>query len=128
MVVVDICTINAGGNLLDASALAGMAALIDARFPKYENEELDYKTRTDKRIELSKKPIAVTVYRVGPHFFVDPIVEEEKEIDARLTVTLTEDGTICALQKGGDQPLTTEDIGRMLEIATEKSKFLREKL
>ncbi len=125
MIVVDICTLNDNGNLLDASAIAALAALQDARYPKYENEEVDYKTKTDKKIELAKSPVPVTVLKIGDNFLVDPDLEEEKNMDARLTVTATEDSTICALQKGGDSPITVDDINRMTDIALEKSKFLR---
>jgi len=125
MIVVDICTINDAGNLLDASALATIAALQNARFPKYENEELDYKTKTDKKIELEKTPVAVTVYKIGNSFLVDPDRNEEQNLDARLTVTTTDENIICSLQKGGNKALTVEDIGKMLDIAIDKGQQLR---
>jgi exosome complex component RRP42 len=125
MIIVDICTLNDDGNMLDASALAAIAALQDARYPKYENDELDYKTKTDKRITLSKTPITVTVFKIGQVFIIDPALEEQKQYDARLTVASTEDGTICALQKGGEGSLTTDDLKRMVELALEKAKYLR---
>lgn len=31
-------------------------------------------------------------------------------LDARLSIGITESGSICAMQKGGDHPLTKEDI------------------
>ena len=52
MLIIDICTINDSGNLLDASALAAVAALKDMRFPKYEDDKLDYKEKTDKKLDL----------------------------------------------------------------------------
>ncbi len=125
MIIVDICTLNDAGNLLDASALAAIAALRDARFPKYENEELDYKTKTDRKIELSKTPISVTVLKIGNSLLVDPLHEEEKNLDARLTITTTDKGVLCALQKGGDSPISVDDVGRMVDLALEKSKVLR---
>ena len=39
-----------------------------------------------------------------------------------------EDGTLCAMQKGGDFPLTIEDIDKMLDIGIEKAKELRKHL
>jgi len=125
MIIVDICTINDAGNLLDASALAAIAALRDARFPKYENEELDYKVKTDKKIELTKTPIAVTVLKIGENILVDPVHEEETSLDARLTVTTTEKGIICALQKGGDQVISIDEVGKMVDLALEKAGVLR---
>jgi exosome complex component RRP42 len=125
MVVIDVCILNDDGNMLDASSLAAMAALQDARFPKYENDELDYKTKTDRRLTLTKVPIAVTVYKIGQVFLIDPMLEENKQFDSRLTVTSVEDGTICALQKGGEGALSADDLKKMVELAIEKARYLR---
>ena len=125
LLIIDICPINDAGNLFDASSLAALAALKDAKYPAFDGEKVDYKSKTDKRLELEKTPIAVTVIKIGEKFIVDPDIEEEKAIDARLTVSTIEDGTLCALQKGGDYPLTIEDIEKMLDIGIEKGKELR---
>ena len=125
MVVIDICPINDAGNLFDASSLAALAALKFTKFPSFDGEKVDYKNKTDKKLQLEKEPIAVTVIKIGSKFIVDPDTEEEKVVDSRLTVSSTEDGTLCALQKGGDFPLTTEEISEMLDIGIEKAKELR---
>ena len=128
MIIIDICPINDAGNLFDASSLAALAALKDAKYPKFDGEKVDYKQKTDKKLPLEKTPIAVTVIKIGDKFIVDPDIEEEKVIDARLTVSSIEDGTLCAMQKGGDFPLTIEDIDKMLDIGIEKGKELRKYL
>jgi exosome complex component RRP42 len=125
MLIIDVCTINEAGNLLDASALAAVAALKNMTFPKYEDEKIDYKEKTDKKLEITDTPITITVIKIGDKFIVDPDSDEEKVIDARLTVATLSDGTLCAMQKGGDYPLTAEDIDKMVEIAIEKGKELR---
>lgn len=125
MVIIDICPINDAGNLFDASSLAALAALKHTVFPSFDGEKIDYKAKTGTKLQLEKMPIAVTVIKIGDKLIVDPDVEEEKVIDARLTVSSIEDGTLCALQKGGDFPLTTEDISRMLDIGVEKARELR---
>lgn len=125
ILLIDICTINDAGNLLDASSLAAMAAIKDMKFPKYEDGKIDYQVKTDKGVEVEGTPIAVTVLKIGDKFIVDPVTEEEKAMDARLTVTTLEDGTLCALQKGGETPLTEEEINTMVDIASEKAKDLR---
>jgi exosome complex component RRP42 len=125
-VLIDVCTINDDGGLLDASALAALAALKVARFPKYKDGVVDYMTRTETRVPLQAEPVAITVFKIGDHFLVDPLPEEEKLMDARLTAAITADGTVCALQKGGSTPLSIEDIDRMVEIAEEKATQLRE--
>lgn len=123
--VIDICTINDGGNLFDASALAALAAIKSMKFPKYEDDKIDYKVKTNKGVNLKELPISVTVIKIGEKFIVDPDSDEEKVIDARLTVASLSDGTLCALQKGGDYPLTSEDIDKMVDIGVEKAKELR---
>ena len=125
-VMVDICPINATGNLFDASFLGVMAALKDVRFPALNEDGIvDYKKRTNKKLPLLKTPASVTVIKIGNYFIVDPIPDEEEALDSRLSVTVTEDDMICALQKGGDMPLKIDDIEKMLDIAIEKTKFLR---
>ncbi|MBI2650546.1 exosome complex protein Rrp42 [Candidatus Woesearchaeota archaeon] len=128
MVIIDICPINDAGNLLDAASLAALAALNGTKYPSFDGEKVDYKQKTDKKLQLEKMPIAVTVIKIGDKFIVDPDTEEEMAIDARLTVSSIEDGTLCALQKGGDFPLTMEDIDKMLDIGIEKGKELRKYL
>ena len=128
LVIIDICPINDAGNLLDASSLAALAALKDTKYPAFDGEKVDYKTKTDKKLALEKMPIAVTVIKIGDKFIVDPDTEEERAVDARLTVSSIEDGTLCAMQKGGDMPLTMEDVDRMLDIGIDKAKELRKYL
>ena len=127
-VMIDICSINDNGNLLDASSLGALAAVKDAKFPKFADEKVDYSEHTKEKIPLSKEPIAVTVFKIGSHLIVDPLPEEEENIDARLTITTIGDGTICSLQKGGEDPLTVEEIDNMVALAQVKAKELRSKL
>ena len=127
---IDICTINDEGNLLDASCLAALAALKNARLPKLnENNIIQYdEPLTDEKLPMSREPVEVTIIKVGDNFFVDPLSEEEKIIEARLTVAITEKGTICAMQKGGAEPLSIEDIDKMVEIAQKLAPTLRKAL
>lgn len=126
---IDLVTINADGNLIDAASLAALAALRDTKLPEYDEKEkkLDYKSRTNKKLPLKKTPIAITVYKIGPHYLIDPTAEEEELIDARLTVT-TSDGKLCAMQKGENSPLTIEDVDKMVSLAIHKAKELAKRL
>lgn len=127
-VIIDICTINNAGNLMDASALAALAALKDTKFPDYDGEKVDYKKKTAKKLPLKEEPVEVAVYKMGKNFFVDPSIEEEESYDARLNVAVTSDGNICAIQKGGNSALTADDIVNMADLAVKKSKELRKAL
>lgn len=127
---IDICTINDEGNLLDASCIAALAALKNARLPKLnENNEIQYdEPITNEKLPLNREPVEVTVIKVGDQFFVDPLSEEEKIIEARLTVAVTEKGTICAMQKGGAEPLSLEDVDKMIDVAQKLAPTLRKAL
>ena len=129
-VIVDIITINDAGNLFDAVGLAVMAALKSARFPVVDEETgaIDYKKKTDKPLPLTKEPLPVTVYKVNGALMVDPTTEEEDAYEARLTVASDSNGIISAMQKGGDVPLTVEEIGKMVDLSLEKATFLRTEL
>lgn len=129
MIAIDVVPLNYDGNLIDMGGLAALAALKNARFPKVEKDgTVNYHERTNQKLELDKVPIPITISKIADLLIVDPTAEEEKAVDARLTVTVLEDEKICALQKGGDQPLTTQDIEKMVELAIQTSKTLRKKL
>jgi len=122
---VDICPLNDDGNLLDIGSMAAVAAILNARFPQYEDEKIDYKKKTAEKIPLSKVPVAITVLRIGNNFIVDPAAQEEQSLDARLTVTTIDDGRLCSLQKGGDGALTIEEIEKMIDLAIKKGDEIR---
>jgi exosome complex component RRP42 len=128
LVSVDITPINHDGNLIDAGALATIAALQDTRFPEYKDGVVNAKKKTNTKLPLKKVPITITVVKIGDNFIVDPTDNEDNVLDARLTVASTEDGKLCALQKGGDTPLTEKDIKEMVELGLKKADELRKKL
>ena len=125
MVIIDIISINNAGNLFDASSLGAIAALKNMKFPEYKDGVIDYKKKTSKGLDLKDIPLSVTLNKIGDKFIVDPDREEEKAMDARLTVATLTDGTLCALQKGGEYPLSPDDISKMIEIGIEKGKELK---
>ena len=128
-VSIDICPINDAGNLFDAGALASLAALKNTKLPKLEGEVVNYDEKTDTPLPITElEPISVTVCKIGNHLIIDPITEEEKVIDARLTVATVKTGELCAMQKGGEIPLTAEEIDKMVEIAIGKCTELRKNL
>ncbi len=127
-VLIDIYPINDAGNLFDAAALAALAAIKDAKFPKLDGEKVNYKEGTNKKLPLENLPISCTVMKIGNNFIVDPTTEEWECIDSRLTVGVLEEGTICSLQKGEDVGLTPEDVEKMVDIAIKKTKELRKAL
>ena len=129
-VSVDVCSLNDDGNLLEACSLAAIAAIKDAKFPEYDAKTgvVNFKKLTKKGLPVNKEPVAVTVFKIGDHLITDPTTEEEACYDARLTVTTLEDGKACSLQKGGDAPLTVDQIDEMVGMAITRGKVLRKAL
>jgi len=125
MANVDLCPLNTDGNLIDLGALAAIAALKTTRMPAIKDGIADYHEKTDERLPVNGTPIPVTIAKIGDILLVDPTADEYSVADARLTVTTEEDGTICALQKGGDSALTIEEISVMVDLAAVKAKELR---
>jgi exosome complex component RRP42 len=122
---IDVASINDSGNLIDAFGLGALLAIKGATFPEYKDGAVDYHKKTDRKLILKRLPIPITIFKIGGSFVVDPTTEEEGAMDARLTVTSTEDGRLCALQKGGDGELSIEDIEKMIELGIAKGSELR---
>ena len=76
-------------------------------------------------VVFTKEPIEVTVLKIGEFYIVDPILEEEELADTSITIAVAEDGTVYAMQKRGDTPLSVDEIDKMVEIAIKKSGELR---
>lgn len=127
-VTIDIISINDAGNLFDAAGLASLAALRSAHFPVVDEKTgaIDYKQKTATSLPLRKEPLPVTIYKINNSMLVDPTREEEETAQARLTVASDARGTISAMQKGGVEPLSVEEISSMIDLAIEKSAFLRQ--
>ena len=127
-VSIDLIPLNVAGNFLDAAGLASIAALKVAKFPKNDGTNIDYSELSDEEVPLEKLPLPITVHKIAGKYVVDLTDVEEAISDCRLTITTIEDGNICSMQKGGSQPITSEDISNMVDIAVKEAKSLRSKL
>jgi exosome complex component RRP42 len=123
-VFVDIHIINHQGNLLDASALASIAALRNTKIPKIENDKI-IRGEFEKELPVVFKPINITVAKVRNNFILDPLLEEEEIAKAKLSISVRDDDKICAIQKQGSGTFKIEEIEKALDLAIEKSKELR---
>ncbi|MFH0870681.1 MAG: exosome complex protein Rrp42 [archaeon] len=127
-VMIDIVPLNYDGNLIDVGGMAALTALYCTKMPELKNDKIVIGSKTDKMLPVTTMPVPVTVFKVGDNFILDPTDDEEKGIDARLTVAVLEDGTLCAMQKGGTESLTAKDINDMVDLAIRKSHDLRQKV
>ncbi|MBS3052654.1 MAG: exosome complex protein Rrp42 [Candidatus Aenigmarchaeota archaeon] len=126
-VYVDVHIINHDGNLIDASSLAAVSALLNARIPKLEDKTV-IRTEFTGKLPVVKKPITVTIGKIMNNFLVDPTKDEEDIFDSRLSVATIEDGKICAMQKGNKTGLKESDVEEMIKLSTKKAKELRKLL
>lgn len=124
MIFLDVQIVNHAGNLIDAAALAGISALLNAKMPEYDGEKLNYDKRKEK-LPMTCKPIAVTVSKINDMLFVDPAVNEENARGAMLVVTTKDNENICALQKSGSGYLTLDEIEKAVEMSIKIGKELR---
>ncbi|MEM5853986.1 MAG: exosome complex protein Rrp42 [Candidatus Aenigmatarchaeota archaeon] len=122
-VYLDIHILNHKGNLLDASALASVAALLSTKIPKVENGKI-IRGEFERPLPVKFKPINVTVHKIRNKILVDPLVEEEEFMEAGLSVCVRDDDKICAIQKQ-DGFLELNEIEEMVRIAVEKSREIR---
>lgn len=128
-VFVDVSILNVDGNLFDATSYAVVSALRTAKMPKYEVEG-DKAKATGKSgpVPISKIPVSITIARIGGKLIVDPGIEEEAVMDARITLTTDDEGNICAGQKGNPGTLTPAQVMEASELALRKGKEIRKQI
>jgi len=92
------------------------------RDPEPSNTDLVIKKskETGDFSQLSKEDISILA------LCVDPNGEEWDCLDARITITTNSDGNICALQKGGSDGFTQEQLEKCGEISMSIGPKIRE--
>jgi len=128
-VFIDIYALDYGGNIIDASALASVSAILTAKYNKavVENSEI---VITDEQVPLpiGNIPIFVTIAKIGDKLIVDPSYEEELVMDARITFVIDENENITGIQKGHPGVFTYGELIEAKNIAIKVSRKLRETL
>jgi exosome complex component RRP42 len=129
VVFVDVYVLNHDGNLIDASAIAAIAALMNTKMPNYEIKDGELKIKQGYTpLPMKSHPITVTMGKINNKLVVDPWLEEESVMDSRISLATNEDGNICAIQKGGSSYFTPQQILEASKIALDKAAELRKKL
>ncbi len=116
---IDSSVIDSDGNLFDACSYASVSAILSCTVPKYEMKD-DVPVLIEgvtSKPPLKTLPVSVTMARIGNYIVVDPSAEEETCMDARITITTNSEGNICALQKGGSDGFTVDQLVLCSEIA-----------
>lgn len=129
-VFIDVYPIDHDGNFIDATGLAATAALLSARMPKVTVTPEGNVVKGEEKVPLplADVPVFVTVAKIGDALILDPVYEEELVMDARITFSITRDGSVCAIQKGGRGSFSPSEVIKALEMAEAVAPELRAKL
>jgi len=116
------------GNLFDACSYAAVAAIITSKIPKLEmkDDKPVLMENQESDAPITTIPISVTMGRIGEFIIVDPNIDEWGCLDARITITTNSDGNIVALQKGGSDGFTLEQLVKCSELSITIGKKIRE--
>lgn len=130
MLFLDLHVLDYDGNLLDAAVLGSVAALMNTKIPtaKIEDDKVVLDEENLVELPLKEKPLMCTFAKLGDELIVDPSLEEENIMGARISIGMREDSSMCAMQKGGEDPLSREQVMKAVNLAIEKTKELREHL
>ncbi|MFQ6025748.1 MAG: exosome complex protein Rrp42 [Nitrosopumilaceae archaeon] len=127
---VDNSIINSDGNLFDACSYASVAALLSCMVPKYEiQDSVPVLIEGEKsKPPINTIPVSVTMARIGDYIIVDPNADEWACMDARITITTNSNGNICALQKGGHDGFTLDQLIKCSKLAISTGSKIRKEL
>ncbi len=121
IVFIDVHVLNDDGNVIDASCLAAIAALMTAIVP---NEQQGIGTNVP--LAMREIPVGVTIAKIGSKLMVDPSLDEEAVCETKLTVVSSSDGSVAGMQKMGSAPFTEAEVLEAIDMAREKAAELRE--
>lgn len=129
-VFADNVVVDYDGNLFDACSYAATAALLSSKTPKWNfvDDAPTLVEGEESPVPITTIPVSVTMGKIGNHIVVDPNGDEWDCMDARVTITTDSDGNICALQKGGDEGFTLDEIVQCGETSVRVGAKIREKL
>jgi exosome complex component RRP42 len=129
-IFVDNSVTDYDGNLFDACSYASVASIMSCKIPKWEIKD-DVPTKVDGQVidpPITTLPVSVTMGKIGDQIIVDPNADEWNCMDARITITTNSAGNICAIQKGGENGFTQEQLIRCGEISIATGAKIRELL
>lgn len=122
IIFIDVHVLDDCGNILDAASLGAIAALLSTKVPAAR-----FGLGEDYILPVRDIPIATTAIEFNDVLMFDPGVDEEVIANTRLTIISTMNGNICGSQKSGTGMLKPEQVYRIIDIACEKAKEIREK-
>ena len=100
IIFIDVHVLDYNGNLVDASALGAIAALMTAHIP---NKQYNL-GEEDEILPIRDIPVAITAIEFEGETIFDPSLYEEKVASVKLTVISNNKGALSGMQKSGKGP------------------------
>ncbi len=101
IVFIDVHILNNDGNIIDASCLAAIAALMTTMVP---NEQQGLGENVPP-LAMKEMPVGITLAKIGSKLMVDPpSLDEEAVCETKLTIVSSSDGSVAGMQKMGPVP------------------------
>ena len=116
------------GNLFDACSYASVASVLSCKIPKFNYTE-GVVTKVDGEFTappITTIPVSITMAKIGDYIIVDPNADEWACMDARITITTNAAGNICAIQKGGHDGFTPEQLVQCAKISITTGAKIRD--
>lgn len=123
IVFVDIHALDDDGNLLDASSIAAISALLNAKVPAKR-----FDIGEDYRLPVQDLPVSVTSLIVGDTFLVDPSRDEMSIGENTLTVSVDKNDNVVAMQKSGGYLLSESLLEEVVDTSIRVGKKIREEI
>jgi len=131
IVYVDCYTLNADGNLIDAGQYAAMAALLDTKIPKLdENNNILNKEYSDKKlnIDFDKIAISFTFWKSKDKLIADATEVEDLAGDTRFSVGVCGNNIVSYHKGGGNGTFKINEINKIMDIAASKYSEIKNKI
>jgi len=125
-IFIDIYVVDYDGNMIDASSIATMLALLTAKIPKVsttETGEIIISEEKSENIPVKKKVVTATIAKItdentgNKYYIADPSLEEEMIADTLVTIAFSEDELITGIQKSGLSSIYSDDIPKILNMS-----------
>lgn len=125
----DNSVVDYDGNLFDACSYATTAAILSCKLPKWElKDDVPTLVGETSEVPITTIPVSVTMGKIAGQIVVDPNSDEWNCMDARITITTDSNENICAMQKGGSEGFTYDEIIKCSETSISVGRKIRETL
>lgn len=121
MVFLDLHVLDYDGNLFDACSIAALCAVLSAKVPNVRHKI----SEKDVPLPTIQPPISCTAVKIGKAIMIDPNLDEDLVFDARLTVACDEEGSIRAMQKGGNGSFTVPEVQTVIRMSQNSGALIR---